>query len=138
MTRGLLDTGFLYAVFDADDQHHAAAVTVLESFTGELVLPTAVLVELAYLLFARLGHEKMRLIMSQMMHQSLHLVPLTNIDLIRVNDLLNTYADVQLDFVDAVIVTLAERFQVNTILTVDRRDFLIIRPNHYKFFELLP
>ena len=136
--RALLDTGFLYAVFDATDQHHGNAVQVLSNWSGELLLPTAVLVELAYLLQTRLGHQAMRGIMQRLMSQSLYLVSITSTDLIRINEVLNQYSDAKLDFVDSVIVTLAERLQVNHILTVDRRDFAIIRPNHCAYFELLP
>jgi predicted nucleic acid-binding protein len=136
--RALLDTGFLYAVFDATDQHHTNVVQVLSNWSGELLLPTAVLVELAYLLQTRLGHQTMRGIMQRLMSQSLYLVPITSADLIRINEVLSQYGDAKLDFVDSVIVTLAERLQVHHILTVDRRDFAIIRPLHCAYFELLP
>ncbi len=136
--RALLDTGFLYAVFDADDQHHQRSVQVLAGWNGDLLLPTAVLIELAYLLQSRLGHPVMRNIMQQLMQQSLYLVPITSPDLLRINSLLTRYADAQLDFVDAAIVTLAERLQIKHIITVDRRDFSIIRPQHCQCFEILP
>lgn len=136
--RALLDTGFLYAVFDADDQRHAQAVKVVADWRGEMLLPTAVLVELAYLLQSRLGHGAMRHIMQRLMQQSLYMVSITPPDLLRINNLLTQYADAELDFVDATIVTLAERYQVRHILTVDRRDFSIIRPHHCDYFEILP
>jgi len=47
----LLDTGFLLAVIDADDNLHAACVAALESETNP-ILPDVVLPELAYLIFA--------------------------------------------------------------------------------------
>lgn len=136
--RALLDTGFLYALFDEDDQYHAQVVTVVTDLVGELLLPTAVLVELAYLLQSRLGHFAMRQAMQMLMQQSLHLITLTPLDLMRINNLLTQYGDAELDFVDATIVTLAERYQVRQILTVDRRDFTIIRPQHCDYFEILP
>ena len=136
--RALLDTGFLYAVFDADDRHHAQVVNVIANWRGELLLPTAVLVELAYLLQSRLGHSTMRHIMQRLMQQSLYMIAITPPDLLRINNLLSQYADAELDFVDATIVTLAERYQVRHILTVDRRDFSIIRPHHCDYFTILP
>lgn len=136
--KALLDTGFLYAVFDKDDEHHSATVATLSGLEGDLLLPTPVLVELAYLLQARLGHQRMQSILRQLMQQSLYLVPITPADLIRVNALLVQYADAELDFVDAVLVALAERLNIQRILTVDRRDFALIRPKHRPYFEILP
>ena len=59
-------------------------------------------------------------------------------DLERVNEILEQYADSQLDFTDATIIALAERENINRILTLDRRDFGFVRPRHCDYFELLP
>jgi hypothetical protein len=40
--------------------------------------------------------------------------------------------------VDALIVAMAERLKITRLLTLDRRDFQIIRPKHCDSFELLP
>jgi uncharacterized protein len=59
-------------------------------------------------------------------------------DLERVNEILQQYADSQLDFTDATIIALAERENINRILTLDRRDFGFVRSRHCDYFELLP
>jgi uncharacterized protein len=59
-------------------------------------------------------------------------------DLIRVHQLLAQYADNQLDFTDAAIVATAERLNITRVYTLDLRDFSIIRPSHFDYFELLP
>lgn len=51
----LLDTGFLLAVIDADDNLHTACVAALDLEPGPL-LPDVVLPELAYLILRELGH----------------------------------------------------------------------------------
>jgi len=43
-----------------------------------------------------------------------------------------------LDFVDALIAATAERLNIKQLLTLDRRDFQLIRPKHCGSFELLP
>ena len=63
---------------------------------------------------------------------------MTEKDLKRVNQILEQCADSQLDFVDAVIVAIAERLRITRILTLDRRDFSIMRPRHCDYFEILP
>ena len=58
--------------------------------------------------------------------------------LVRVHELLQQYASIELDFVDASITALAERLNIRQILTVDARDFHIIRPRHCDYFDILP
>jgi predicted nucleic acid-binding protein len=40
--------------------------------------------------------------------------------------------------VDASIIAVAERLNVTTIATLDRRDFTVVRPVHCQAFELIP
>jgi len=66
------------------------------------------------------------------------LVALTSEDVQRAADILLTYADSQIDFVDATVMAVAERKNISTVLTLDKRDFQIFRPLHCPYFELLP
>jgi predicted nucleic acid-binding protein len=59
-------------------------------------------------------------------------------DLERTTEILAQYADTRLDFVDATIVSIAERLNIFRVFTLDRRDFSIIRPRHCDYFEILP
>lgn len=54
------------------------------------------------------------------------------------HEILEQYADSQLDFTDAAIVAIAERLAITRVYTLDRRDFSIVRPIHCDYFELLP
>ncbi len=50
-----------------------------------------------------------------------------------------TYADLDLDLVDAVCVAVADRFDTDAVLTLDRRDFRAIRPlRRFSAFRLFP
>lgn len=134
----IIDTGFLYAVLDKSDRNHQRAVELLPTLSDALLLPTVVLVELSYLLQARLGHAAMRQFVHQLAESSIHLEPTHKVDLPRIHELLEQYADTELDFVDAALVVIAERLNIQRILTVDRRDFGTIRPEHCDYFEILP
>jgi predicted nucleic acid-binding protein len=57
---------------------------------------------------------------------------------LRSAELLKQYADAKLDFIDALIAAMAERLNIRRLLTLDRRDFQLIRPRHCAGFELLP
>jgi predicted nucleic acid-binding protein len=43
-----------------------------------------------------------------------------------------------LGLVDASVITVAEKLNVTTLATLNRRDFSVVRPRHADAFELLP
>lgn len=51
----VVDTSALYAVADGSDDDHNACDELLGTFTGELVVPTPVVVESSWLICDRLG-----------------------------------------------------------------------------------
>ena len=59
-------------------------------------------------------------------------------DIRRAHELMNTYADAEIGYVDASIVALAERYGLNRVLTFDRRHFAMFRPEGLGYLELLP
>lgn len=134
----ILDTSFLFALTDLSDRNHNRVLSVAQTINELLVLPTVVLPEVCYLIASRLGHRAMRQFLSNLVDKTIQLESLTLDDLKRVNEILEQYADSQLDFVDAAIVTIAERSNTTRILTLDRRDFSLFRPKHCGYFELLP
>ncbi len=103
-----------------------------------LIVPYVVLPEATYLIYKYQGHHVMRRFMRQMMHPAWNFEPLQNSDLVHISATLAKYDDLNLDFVDAAIVAMAERLNVSRLLTLDRRDFLVIRPSHCAVFTLLP
>lgn len=134
----LLDTGFLFALADSNDGNHGRVLEAVQDFTGSLLLPIPVLPEICYLLASRLGHGAMRRFLQELAATDIGLESIDLADLERINELLDQYADSHLDFVDAALVTIAERSGVTRVLTLDRRDFGMIRPKHCDHFELIP
>ncbi len=134
----ILDTSFLLATVNSKDKNHQRVINVSRNFTEELILPITVLPEVSYLITSRLGHHKMRQFLAQLASSNVREVAINKNDLKRVTEILNQYSDSQLDFVDATIVTIAEKMKITKIFTLDRRDFSIIKPNHCPFFEILP
>ncbi|MCV6637042.1 PIN domain-containing protein [Candidatus Albibeggiatoa sp. nov. NOAA] len=137
MTQAILDTGFLYALIDESDANHKSVRAFASTCHDDLILPIPVIPEICYLLYSRLGHKTMRHFLSSSLIES-ELASLLPADLKRCYELLEIYADSKLDFVDVSIVSIAERYHIRRILTVDRRDFSMIRPKHCDYFELLP
>ncbi len=134
----ILDTSFLFALTDQGDRNHQRVLAVAQSVNEPLVLPVVVLPEVCYLIASRLGHQAMRRFVSSVTSETIQVKSVTTEDLVRVHQILEQYADNQLDFTDAAIVAIAERLNITRVYTLDRRDFSIIRPSHCDYFELLP
>lgn len=90
------------------------------------------------MLRARYGSQAVIDFLRALPNSKYRLVELTAPDLVRTVSILHKYADTRVDFVDATIAAIAERLNITRILTLDRRDFGLIRPKHIQQFELLP
>jgi uncharacterized protein len=133
-----MDTGPIYAMADRDDEWHHRVVRFLERSQDALIVPATVLPEAAYLLESHLGAAAERKLIQSVVTGELAVEELTLPDYRRALELLRTYEQARIGFVDATVVGLAERLKISRILTTDRRDFSIVRPRHCKGFELLP
>lgn len=134
----ILDSGFLFAFLNATEAEHSATVRVLDTLREPIVLPVPAITEVAYLLARDLGNEVAADFMQSLATTDLILENPTQEDYYRTSALLKQYADTKLDFVDALIAAIAERLNIRRVLTLDRRDFQMIRPRHCNGFELLP
>lgn len=135
--QSLIDTGFLFAVLDKSDKHHKSCTAAFGK-ERNVLLPEMVLPELAYLLLRRSGQPRLIKFLRSVTVGDFTLVPTQLQDLNRAAEILEKYADAKVDFVDCVIVAIAERLNIKRILTVDRRHFNLFRPAHCEFFEIVP
>jgi uncharacterized protein len=53
-------------------------------------------------------------------------------------DLVEQYADLPLGGTDAAVIAIAERLQLDTVATLDRRHFSVVRPSHVESLTLVP
>jgi uncharacterized protein len=51
---------------------------------------------------------------------------------------MDSYADMDLSFVDASVIALTEHLREPKIATLDHRHFSAVRPSHVKALQLLP
>lgn len=134
----ILDTSFLFALSNHRDRNHARVLSIAQTLSEPLILPSVVLPEVCYLLASRLGHQAMRSFLKNLASSDTAIENLIAGDVQRIYSVLEEYADGELDFVDAAIVAIAERKNITRVLTLDRRDFSIIRPKHCNYFQILP
>jgi uncharacterized protein len=94
--------------------------------------------EVAHFAARRLGPEAEVRFLEDLALGTLITCPVEPADWVRIAELVWRYRDLGLGTVDASAVTLAERLDVATIATLDRRHFGAVRPAHADAFDLLP
>jgi predicted nucleic acid-binding protein len=97
-----------------------------------------VLVELDYMASRELGQESFPAILGQIRAGALEVADLTGRDYERIEELLRTYADLRVGFVDAAVLAVVERLREPKLATLDHRHFSVMRPQHVAALELLP
>ena len=138
MKKTLLDSSFLFALINQKDVNHAACVDVARDSMLQKHLLVTVIPETCYLLHRWLGHAVLRAFIQNLQDPIWQIEQVQSQDWARVDELLNQYADARLDLVDATQVAAAERLNIETILTLDQRDFRLVRPKHVDYFSILP
>jgi predicted nucleic acid-binding protein len=89
----ICDTGAIYAIHDADDEHHAAVRVVVERDPGPLLLPSILLAEIDYLLTRRLGSDAALDFLDSVTHGEFGLVSPLMEDLLEKNDRWNAFLE---------------------------------------------
>jgi predicted nucleic acid-binding protein len=137
MITSVADTSFVVALGNLADKWHSACN---KAKRGEdtIALPQSVLAEVGYMFNRELDNRAMASFLRGLNETKFRVIPLETEDLLRTADILDQYADSRLDFVHATIVAVAERLGITRILTLDQRDFHIVRPRHAPHFERLP
>ena len=134
--RALLDTGFVVALVHAGDPDHERCVAASKTVHAKLLSVEGVLIECAHLLGKRL--DAVRAAMGFISASSVELVPTTEARIQRALTLMEKYRDIPMDFVDALLVVIAEEENVRDVLTLDRRGFEVFRIRGRRRFRLFP
>ena len=105
---------------------------------GPLIVPTLVITEVTYLIGSRLGPDPEVRFLGDLASGDLSVEPVAASDWIRIAELVHAYRDLPIGTVDASVVAAAERLDVTTIATIDRRHFTVVRPRHCDGFDIQP
>ena len=101
-------------------------------------MPVLVVTEVVYLLATRLGSVAEVKFLGDLASGALTVLDADPGDWMRIAELVARYRDLPLGTVDASIVVAAERTNIRSIATFDRRHFGVVRPNHVDSFHLVP
>ncbi|MBF2056458.1 MAG: PIN domain-containing protein [Cyanobacterium sp. T60_A2020_053] len=133
----IADTGFIVALLNKKDSRHTEVVSIYLQYST-IIVPQTVLAEVAYLVGKESGILTVVAFLKGLSDSRFKIIPLIDLDLIRVAQILEQYHDSRIDFVDAKVMAVAERYDTKIVLTIDYRDFIIFRPQHCLNFEIKP
>jgi len=133
----LVDTGIFVAAADQDEPRHVECAELLRRH-HDLAVSASVIPEAAWLIERRLGPTAEAKFLTLVTSDRFDIIDIAAGDYQQIIELIGRYADLGLGFVDASIMTVAERLNVTTIATLNRRDFAVVRPAHCDALDLIP
>ncbi|WP_067540383.1 PIN domain-containing protein [Nocardia crassostreae] len=136
------DTSGLLALFNRSDPEHFAVRRAADAASALVVSPLA-LTEVHHVATVRAGRKVADAALGKLADRIAETrVVVGEIGAAQLRsavEVRSTYYDLNLDIVDATCVVLADHFDTGRILTLDRRDFRVLRPlSRYSAFQLLP
>jgi len=131
-----MDTGPLVAILSPDDRDHKICVSVLHNLPSPLVTCWPVVTEAMWLL--RKSPRTIRKLLSAIGSGILGIPVVTAAEAGQIEAIMEQYESLRPQFADAMLVYLAHRENIETIFTLDRRDFSVYRTERKRPFQLVP
>jgi predicted nucleic acid-binding protein len=134
--RVLIDTGPLVAILSPEERRHELCSSVLKSLANPPITCWPVITEATWLLrgfpFAIKG------LLSSINAGIIEILQVNSMEANQIAMIMDRFASLRPQFADAMLVYLAHRESIDTIFTLDRRDFSVYRTARKKPFRLLP
>jgi len=132
----LVDAGPIVAIFAEADEQHGTCVEQLRAIRGPILTCWPVIAEAAWLLQRYPGAQQNLLI--SLGGRPFDLLGLDATDLPGIVAILAKYEDLRIQLADACLVHLANREKIDTVFTLDRRDFSVMRLAGGRKLRLIP
>jgi predicted nucleic acid-binding protein len=136
MKRVLVDTGPLVAILSRTDEHHKTCVQALRDLPGPLFSCWPVITEAAWLL--RAYPRAVQQLLKSIGNGFVELLPLAGTEAKAIADVMKRYENIRPQLADATLVYLADRDGIDTIFTLDQRDFSVYRSGRKRPFRIIP
>lgn len=133
----IVDTSVLLAAFVSDQRKHRECADALAAARPRVVSPF-VLAELDYLTTRIAGVEAELALLSELASGAYELAAFGADDLSRAREVLDRYRDLALGLTDASLVVLADRYNTDTIATLDQRHFRAVSSLSGRPFRIVP
>jgi predicted nucleic acid-binding protein len=114
----MIDAGPCIALFNRDDAYHEQALLFVQNNRAPLVSNLAVATEVMYVL--DFEAEAQIDFLNWVSAGAVRLAQPDDVDLARVVELMKKYADLPMDFADALLVAMCERLGIRHVASVDR------------------
>ncbi len=132
----IIDTGPIVAFFDKNDNHHNICHDVLKTIKTPLITTIPVLTEAFYLL--SFSWHIQDDLWDFIIQGNLQIYNFDRSLLKTCKELMKQYNDLPMDLADASLIAVANAESVQTIFTLDHKDFKIYRTKQRGHFKLLP
>jgi len=136
ITRTLVDTGPLVAILHAPDAFHAECAEQLRHLPMPLLTCWPVVTEAAWLL--RGNPQAIQELLLQSHTGVIRILPLEDSAMLWIAAFLRKYRKLEPQIADAALMYLADREDIDTIFTLDRRDFSTYRLSGGRRIRILP
>ena len=134
--RVLVDTGPLVAMMSTEDSSRSACVEQMEKLYPPLLTCWPVITEAAWLLRSR--PDRVQQLIASFEAGFVALLPLDEADTLPIAAILKKYQKIGAQLADACLVHLAERESIDTVFTLDHRDFRAYRVRGNKALRIVP
>jgi uncharacterized protein len=133
----LVDTGSLIALYNGNDPaHRSCSETARLLPVGKAYTCWPVITEAFYLL--RKYPRQRKSLLGAIHRGEFIILLLTSEDLPSIDEIMSKYHDQDVDLADAALVHLANREQIGTVFSTDRRHFGVYRTGSGQAFRILP
>ena len=133
----VLDTSAVIGLMDKNYRKHTLLKKIFTEKENVFILPSTTIGEICYMLNSRFGSKIELVFLQEIIKSSFQLELLKDIDIIRSIEILKKYDTLNIGYVDASIIAVAERLKVNKILTLDRKHFEVVAHRGFDCFDIL-
>jgi uncharacterized protein len=117
------DTGAILALIDKSDRHHQTLLALFEDQPTDWILPWAILPEVDYLVGAHIGVKAQEAWLDDLATGAFQIEWGVEADLTRAREIARRHRALRVGLVDAVVMAIAERLDVEAVATLDLRHF---------------
>jgi len=132
----LVDTSPLVAIVSPKDNYHQVCVDTLKTISPPLLTTWAVITETLWLV--RHNQKAIKAIFTMIQGELIKIDPLSDNAITWLDSFMTKYYDIGVQIADASLCYLAEMYNIDTVFTLDKKDFTIYRIKEKKLLNIIP